>query len=135
MKTINIEIPKGHEIDQEKSNLSEGKIVFREVKKALPKKYRDLKPSEFNIPTDIKDAQVAMEMLFLLREVYRDGWKPDWNDGYQPKYTIYFRRNDKFANDTNYEIHRFLSFQSPEIKDEFLKNFRDLIETAKPLFS
>ena len=37
MKTINIEIPSGHEIDQENSNLSEGKIVFKQVKKTLPK--------------------------------------------------------------------------------------------------
>lgn len=32
MKTINIEIPSGHEIDQENSNLSEGKIVFKELR-------------------------------------------------------------------------------------------------------
>lgn len=133
MKTINIQIPKGHEIDQEKSNLLQGKIVFREVKKALPKKYRDLKPSEFNIPTEIKDAQVAMEMLFLLREVYRDGWKPNWEDGNQ-KYVI-FMHDNKIDKNSFQWTSQFLSFQTPEIRDEFLENFRDLIETAKPLMS
>ena len=133
MKTLNIEIPSGHEIDQEQSNLSEGKIVFREVKKALPKKYRDLKPSEFNISTEIKDAQVAMEMLFLLREVYRQGWKPNWDDS-NDKYVIYFHDNKIDKNSFQWTC-QFLSFQSAEIRDEFLKNFRDLIETAKPLMS
>lgn len=159
MKKINIEIPVGYEIDQEKSNLSEGKIVFKEVKKALPKTWEELKRvkgyyvnapdsglREINCLTnpinrnvfatkELAEASIAMAQLSQLREVYRDGWKPDWEDENQPKYTIYFRHNGKFANNTNYEIHRFLSFQSPEIRDEFLNNFRDLIETAKPLMS
>lgn len=159
MKTINIEIPSGHEIDQEKSNLSEGKIVFREIKKALPKTWEELEMINGWWVTDMSlvigtncnatllanrqifatkvlaEASIAMAQLSQLREVYRDGWKPDWNDGSQPKYTIYFRRNGKLANDTNYEIHRFLSFQTPEIRDEFSENFASLIETAKPLMS
>jgi len=30
---------------------------------------------------------------------------------------------------------KFLSFQSSEVRDLFLENFRDLIEQAKPLMS
>lgn len=133
MKTINIQITEGYEIDQEQSNLSEGKIVFKEIKKTLPKKYSDLKRSETVIPDEIKEAQVAMEMLFLLREVYRDGWKPNWSDASE-NHVIYFHANEL---DKTYFLHtsEFLSFQSAEIRDEFLKNFASLIETAKPLMS
>jgi viroplasmin and RNaseH domain-containing protein len=34
-----------------------------------------------------------------------------------------------------YEAEDFLSFQSKEIAKEFLDNFKDLIEQAKPLMS
>lgn len=65
------------------------------------------------------EASIALAMLSQLREVYRDGWKPDWEDGNQEKYCIVFSE--------------FLSFQSPEIRDLFLENFRELIKEAKPL--
>lgn len=157
MKTINIEIPKGHEIDQEQSNLSEGRIVFKEIKKELPKKWEEL-PSikgwwvgdtsrvfEANTTAnkinklifatkELAEASIALAQLSQLREVYRDGWEPDWNDQNQPKYTIYFWRN-KIHFDTYFFIHKFLSFQSEEIRDKFSKNFASLIETAKPLMS
>lgn len=134
MKTINIQITEGYEIDQEQSNLSQGKIVFREVKKTLPKRYSDLKSSETIIPNEIREAQLAMEMLFQLREVYRDGWKPNWEDENKEKYVIEFV-SGKIADNYYYVTSQFLSFQTPEIRDKFLKNFRDLIETAKPLMS
>lgn len=156
MKTINIEIPSGHEIDQEQSNLSEGKIVFKQVKKALPKTWEDLGMvkgywvEEFcklgtadctarlgtrNIfaTKELAEASIAMAQLSQLRDVYRDGWNPNWEDSNQ-KYIIRFV-DDIIDKDSFCGIAFFLSFQSPEIRDEFLNNFRDLIETAKPLMS
>lgn len=156
MKTINIEIPKGHEIDQENSNLSEGKIVFKEVKKALPKTWEELERikgcfvnsnSDIGIcdsytkssvrntfPTRVlAEASIALAQLSQLREVYRQGWKPNFNDG-EDKYIICFYRDTINLTICGYR-HFFLSFQSAEIRDEFLENFRDLIETAKPLLS
>lgn len=145
MKTINIEIPSGHEIDQENSNLSEGKIVFREVKKTLTKTWEELgiisgyyvnsnskielycfKTQQINrnvfATKELAEASIALAQLSQLREEYRQGWKPDWKNYDQKKYII--RSEDSF-----------LSFKSAEIRDEFLNNFRDLIETAKPLMS
>lgn len=156
MKTINIEIPSGHEIDQENSNLSQGKIVFKEVKKALPKTWEELgmvkgywiqqycKLATANCATvlgsrhifakkELAEASIALAQLSQLREVYRDGWKPDWKDG-RSKYIIRFVDN-VIDKDSFYQNAYFLSFQSPEIRDEFLNNFRDLIEIAKPLMS
>lgn len=157
MKTINIEIPSGHEIDQENSNLSEGKIVFREIKKGLPKTWEELKRvkgyyvnapdsglREINCLTnpinrnvfateELAKASIAMAQLSQLREVYRQGWKPNWGDN-NIKYVIYMY-SDKIDKCFRQSSHHFLSFQSAEIRDEFLKNFASLIETAKPLMS
>ena len=79
------------------------------------------------------EASIALAMLSQLREVYRDGWKPDWCNG-SDKFSIEFFKNG--LDKENYINHcQFLSFQTAEIRDEFLENFRDLILTAKPLLS
>ena len=122
----------------------------------LPKRWEDLKIVEgyyisnyakiYRISAELEDvdknifatkeqaeASIALAQLSQLREVYRQGWKPDWNDD-QKKYGIGFLGGDIFeAEPAGTNI--FLSFQSPEIRDEFLENFRDLIEKAKPLMS
>lgn len=70
--------------------------------------------------------------LHRLRDVYRQGWVPDWNNKNQRKYTIKYKLN-KITIDYWNEIQDFLSFQTKEVAEEFLKNFRDLIEKAKEL--
>lgn len=157
MKTINIEIPSGYEIDFEKSNLTEHTVVFKETKKALPKTWGELEgirgyyvgadsfireaictPLNHNKNTfatkELAEASIAMAQLSQLREVYRNGWNPDWEDINSVKYVIEFVQ-DQIEENHYYNTSQFLSFQSPEIRDEFLNNFRDLIETAKPLMS
>jgi hypothetical protein len=80
------------------------------------------------------EASIALAQLSQLREVYRDGWKPDWGDENQAKFVIDFYDN-KIAISLYIDTSVFLSFQSAEVRDEFLNNFRDLIEQAKPLMS
>lgn len=155
MKTLKIYIPDGYEIDKELSTFEN--IVFKEIKKELPKSWEELEGLEgfFVDPksrigiasywSPIEDykkvfatkeqaeASIALAQLSQLSEVYRDGWKPDWEDG-KLKYIIRFVNNE-INKDSFYGNASFLSFQSAEIRDEFLNNFRDLIETAKPLMS
>ena len=77
------------------------------------------------------EAFLALMQLIQLRDCYRQGWVPDWKDGTE-KYVIV-----QYDNVLSYEvcqrISRVLSFQSVEIRNEFLKNFRDLIEQAREL--
>lgn len=80
------------------------------------------------------EAALALAQLSQLRKVYRQGWKPDWNDKEQEKYAIYFMLGE-IEKDKVYSLVYFLTFQSAEIRDQFLENFRDLIEKAKPLMS
>jgi hypothetical protein len=79
------------------------------------------------------EASLALAQLSQLREVYRNGWVPNWEDN-KHKYCIYFERN---LIHTTYFVGcmHFLSFQDEKTKNLFLENFRDLIETAKPLIS
>lgn len=77
-------------------------------------------------------ASVALAQLSQLREVYRNGWVPDWKDGSEFKYSIFFMGN-KIIEETLTTASVFLTFQDSETRDLFLENFRDLIEKAKPL--
>jgi len=158
MKTLKIEIPKGYEIDVEKTNITDGSIVFKEIKKELPKSWEELgklsgcyvgvnaELVQLTCPSIARSenriifateeqakASVALAQLSQLREVYRQGWKPNWSDG-QPKYCIEFQNNGVRIN-LWYNLNYFLSFQSQEIASQFLENFSELIKKAKPLMS
>jgi hypothetical protein len=150
MKTIKTIIPEGWEIDKEKSTFEE--IVLKQSKKELPKRWEDLKEVkgtwvagdctihtnkyyvEDNRNVFVTEAQarasIALAQLSQLREVYRDGWKPDLENG--KKYVIFCEIRELYKGYA-YSTSYFLSFQSEEIRDEFYTNFRDLIIEAAPL--
>lgn len=153
MKNLKITPPKGYEIDTEKSTFED--IVFKPVNKELPKSWEELKSvkgwwvtKQANLNTASSNAEkgnenifaieaqarasIALAQLSQLREVYRAGWQPDWS-GIKKKYVIE-RVENKITTENCYSyFNYFLSFQSEEIRDEFLKNFKDLIEEASPL--
>ena len=87
----------------------------------------------FFVTKEQAEASIALAQLSQLREVYRNGWVPDYNKS-ENKYVI-----ELFINriDTHFYQgkNHFLSFQDAETRDLFLENFRDLIEKAKPLMS
>lgn len=154
MKTLKITPPEGYEIDKEKSTFED--IVFKPVKKELPKSWEELKKikgyyvnsSAYVYQEDYKQAMkphrnifsteaqakasIALAQLSQLREVYRAGWVPYLGNTSQEKHCII-----KIAGKINIRVYHgvdnFLAFQSPEIRDEFLDNFKDLIEEASPL--
>ena len=139
MKTQKIVAPEGYEIDREKSTIDE--IVFKEIKKALPKSWEEFEESErpgyvfAALYTMLKSqkASIALAKLEQLRDVYRDGWIPDWGNA-SWKYSIVIVESDLIITDYLWND-CFLSFPTKEIAQEFLNNFRDLIEQAKPLMS
>ena len=77
------------------------------------------------------EAFLALMQLIQLRDCYRQGWKPDWKDK-ENKFSIEIIDGEITTFWDNRKS-RILSFQSIEVRDEFLKNFRDLIEEAKEL--
>ena len=83
------------------------------------------------------EQHLALIQLHQLRDCYRQGWIPDWKDS---KNKICIKYNNIYSNtNTNYTIivrintQEFLSFQSREIAEEFLNNFKDLIKQAGDL--
>lgn len=82
------------------------------------------------------EAHLALMQLHVLRDTYRDyyqkGWKPDWNSDKEYKYCVVFYKQKADVTYQCYE-ERFLSFPTYKLAQQFLKNFRDLIEQAKDL--
>lgn len=70
--------------------------------------------------------------LHQLRDCYRQGWVPDWKNTKFSKYCIECIHDSYHIN--AYRVSsNFLSFQSREIAEEFLNNFKDLIKQAGDL--
>lgn len=73
----------------------------------------------------------ALMQLHQLRDCYRQGWKPNWNKD-SNKYCI--EKNNYDYDIVIYNsLQHFLAFQSNEIAEEFLNNFRELIKQAGDL--
>ena len=152
-KSIEIIAPDGYEVDKERSSFE--KIVFRALRDELPKRYGDIevvggykvcndstieaasgKVVSHNkgiFPTrEEAEASIALAQLCQLRDRYNGGWKPDWSNSTEVKYCIYFTYG-KVTMTPLYKTHKTLRFYTRELADEFMENFSDLIEKAKPL--
>ena len=92
------------------------------------------KDNDKNIFPTIEEAEacLALAQLCQLRDRYNDGWKPDWDSMSETKYVLEISRNIVVKNFYG-NRHKILAFKTEELRDKFLENFRDLIETAKPL--
>ena len=77
------------------------------------------------------ESHLALIQLHQLRDCYRQGWTPDWDD-LKFKYCIYCVENS-YNICQSMSNKRFLSFQSRELAEKFLKNFKDLIKKAGDL--
>lgn len=153
MEVKKIIIPEGWEIEK----IENGEIILKETKKELPKTweecYRLLDEKEYidscshitfavkdqpcrtsynALPIGLGKPMLALCRLLVCREVYRQGWKPDYygDEGYQYVIDVIYGHIDTSAHLHSQKV---FSFQSAEIRDKFLKNFRDLIEEAKEL--
>ncbi len=157
MKDLKITAPKGYEIDKDNSTFEN--IVFKEIKK-LPKTWKELgaidgfyittlslinraissvystnNPTGRNIfkTEEQAKASLALAQLSQLRNVYRAGWVPDW-DNFDNKFCISFNKYVAYIESLQ-NASEFLSFQDKKTAELFLENFMDLIEQAKPLMS
>ena len=101
------------------------------IKASLNTAYMTINKYTFS---DSKQAQahIALMKLHLLRDEYRLGWKPNWNDKRQFKYGIK-RDSDGIGCYANIKQPIFFTFQDVDTANEFLTNFRELIEQAGDL--
>ena len=155
-QTIEIEVPDG-----KKAVWKDNKVIFEDIKSQFPKTWEEfceqnmIKKSEYclnasscilELRNDERDvfsdrnvlpnrqaaeAHLALMQLHQLRDCYREGWEPNWNNDCN-KYII-VKNSYKYAVFGGNWTNRFLSFQDRERAEEFLTNFRELIEKAGDL--
>ena len=157
-QTIEIEVPDG-----KKAVWKDNKVVFKDIKPQLPKTWEKfcenykLNKGEFFISSGSEicknfydnnrdkdsdanvlpskqaaEAHLALMQLHQLRDCWREGWLPDWKDDNQDKYVIYNPEGGLRIGRFSY-TRRFLAFQDEKRANEFLTNFRELIEQAGDL--
>lgn len=157
-QTIEIEVPDGKQ-----AIWKEGTIVFEDIKPQLPKtweefcKTKNIDESEAYINSSsecveivgivgrtrryykdknvlpskkVAEQHLALMQLHQLRDCYRQGWIPDWDD---EKFIITVNYKEFYSVGKCIKTKEFLAFQSREIAEEFLTNFRDLIKQAGDL--
>lgn len=77
------------------------------------------------------EAMLALCKLIQLRDCYNGDWKPDWRKE-DFKYVIRFY-DESIYRSCPVRYRSLLTFKTPELRDAFCDNFRDLIEQAKLL--
>jgi hypothetical protein len=87
-----------------------------------------------NVCVSLQEAQAftALMQLRQLRKAYVKDWEPDWENDYKYKYGVNFSGNKLMILEWC-ETSCTLSFPTEELAKQFLNNFKDLLEIAKPL--
>lgn len=87
---------------------------------------------------DLNPQIAAVKKLILLREFYNNSWKPKWGDIMEDKFAIVMDYNTDTGK-FEYSVMRvykpacFIVFNNRKYAEEFLNNFRELIEEAGDL--
>lgn len=97
--------------------------------------YNRSKECDKNLLPDLATTEsiLALSQLISLRNRYNQGWKPDWTDD-NNKYIIELYAGEIIAVKCTKRGTSPLYFKSAELRDQFLKYFRPLIEKLGPMF-
>ena len=163
-KEMKIAAPEGCEIEKVEIVDGVAVVTFRDKERKLPKSWDDfcemfpkIKAGEYFVganswivegsvgryrkeydknmlPTSATaEAVLALCQLIQLRNAYNGDWVPDFTNPTQDKFTIEFCGNKIDCGDAAIS-NTILYFKSKELRDEFLRYFRPLIEKLKPLY-
>lgn len=80
------------------------------------------------------EAILSLCQLIQLRNCYNGDWVPDWKNKDEIKHVIQFDANEILCDTWIGVSASPLYFRTEELCDEFLRNFRPLIEKLKPLY-
>lgn len=123
------EFCKGFNIKQGESYISS----YSTVSNYENKRKRNFTCDRNCLPSEKAATQhLALMQLHQLRDCYRQGWVPDWNEK-RAKFAISPIDRGNYVIDELYTVPAFLSFQSRKIAELFLANFLDLIREAGEL--
>ena len=142
---ITVDIPNGYEFFGIDDN---NKIVLTKKQLQYPKTYEECAQillERASIRNDIGhkgDLLIALQRLLVCRDAYwkiagkqmglGEPWKPDWLNTEQDKFVLYTHNNVICLN--RFVLgHNVLAFPTAEMRDAFLENFKELIESCKEL--
>lgn len=131
MKEINIEPQEGFEIDLEKSDLKNGKVLFKEVKEKYPTEFKDLGTDTFKLSTKYSHKLSILNTLLHFRDEYNriDGFTEGFIFG-EDNWCI-----SNWRNKLDFEFFRnenkIMYFGKEETAKLFLKNFEEQLEQIK----
>lgn len=126
------EFCKSHPIKEDEYYLDPGVGIAAFGKLSEPFKSRTTYNRDILPNKETAEAILALMQLIQLRNCYNGSWVPDWEDAEEKKHVILSNGNEiaGFIGDL---LSFPLAFKSEGLRDQFLGNFRDLIEIAKPL--
>ena len=159
MELYRIEVPAGHEIKKidsthwelvkiEKNRpktweefckmhpIGESEVTldyYADICKGRVSRSRDPRFDRTSLPDGkTGEAMRALCQLIQLMKCYNGDWEPDWTYYARDKYVI-VNEGVEIKISANAATSHVLAFDSEKLATEFLENFRDLIEIAKPL--
>ena len=80
------------------------------------------------------EAVLALCQLIQLRNAFNGDWVPDWKNGDEIKHIIQFSEEEVCYDSWMRVSTSLLYFKTAELREEFLRYFRPLIEKLKPLY-
>lgn len=119
---------------QEESNLD--LVIVEEIeelpnwKEVISELHETAIISSRNLPFNSLEEYEGFEAFYKLIHL-RKAWIGDWNPRKENQLYVIVSPDDEIATYDNWNAYRVLSFPTPEMRDEFLKRFEDLIQKAK----
>ena len=127
---LTINIPKGMEIDLEKSDLTKGIVKFKKKDITYDDILQVIDSVKLIVSTYCIDKILAISQLMNIARYYNGDWKPDWNN--INKYSIIYNgRDDTYVVDCNY-IYTYSNIYFKNQKDAKAvidnPNFRNILD-------
>lgn len=133
---LNIEIPKGMEIDVVNSNLAKGTIKFRKNCIKYDDIYRIIK-DKYNVNSELMAVSEhniiklkSLDELLDIAKYYNKDWIPNWNNIKEYKYYIYKRNNEYYIASTIINGCELVYFRNAEDAKAVIDNpnFKDILD-------
>ena len=128
---INITPKEGFEIDLEKSDLKNGKVVLKEVDKKYPTEFKELGTDTFKLSTKSGHKLSILNTLLHFRDEYNriDGFEEGFR--FVEDNWCIENYNNKLDLDYWERRNRIMHFGKEETAKLFLKNFEEQLEQIK----
>ena len=128
---LTINIPKGMEIDLERSDLTKGIVKFKKKDINYDNILQGIDYIKLRVSTYCIDKILAISQLMNIARYYNGDWKPDWSSIDKYKYSItYNGRDDTYVVDYN-SIYTYSNIYFKNRKDAIAvinnPNFRDIL--------